>query len=83
MDRKQEGHRREPRESPDDQETGAGAEAAEGIHSVGGRPVEDRSAVDRALASDDPGSEPLRDRQDNPKGSYGGDGGRPRRPPEP
>ncbi len=62
------------------EETGAGGEAAEGMHSAGGRPEEDTSGVEqtRDQADDRSGSEPLRDRTENPKGGYGGEGGVPR-----
>lgn len=61
--------------------TGAGSESAEGIHSdTSGRASGDRSAVEGASKGDEPGSEPLKDRK-NPKGSYGGEGGKPRKPP--
>ncbi len=62
------------------EETGAGGEAAEGLHSAGGRPASDSSGVEqgRDTDGDRAGSEPLTDRKDNPKGGYGGEGGVPR-----
>lgn len=67
--------------------TGAGGEAAEGIHGAGtsSRNESDRTSVDsketgredrgtRELA----GSEPLQKRNQEHKGSYGGEGGTPR-----
>jgi hypothetical protein len=66
--------------------TGMGSEAAEGLHAVGGRSQSSPSAaasretgrsksdsgIDRA------GSEPLSRQQQTHKGSYGGEGGKPR-----
>ena len=80
MDENRKGAKKEE-EAEGGGETGAGAEAAEGLHSAGGRAPEERSAADRTTESDAPGSEPLQDREDNPKGSYGGEGGKPRQPP--
>jgi hypothetical protein len=71
--------------------TGAGAEAAEGIHSAdGGRDPGDRTALEgqptgradsrsgRAGGSQEPtGSEPLIDRETEHRSGYGGSGGRP------
>lgn len=63
----------------DGKSTGAGAEAAEGMHSAKGRSQQQKSGVDETTSdSDNPGSEPLRHRKSNPKGSYGGEGGKPR-----
>ncbi|HLV26046.1 MAG TPA: hypothetical protein VKZ41_07010 [Gemmatimonadales bacterium] len=75
-DRHQKGPNRKKRDSGG---TGAGAEAAEGIHSANGRSSTDKSGVDTVSNSDDAGSEPLRHRKSNPKGSYGGEGGKPRK----
>jgi hypothetical protein len=61
--------------------TGAGAEAAEGIHGAGSdRDPSDRSSVDEsATGADDDrsGSEPLVDRQTEHRSGYGGAGGNP------
>ena len=71
--------------------TGAGAEAAEGIHSAdGGRDPGDRSALEsqptgrgdapsgRQGSTQEPtGSEPLTDRETEHRSGYGGSGGRP------
>ena len=64
--------------------TGAGAEAAEGMHATDSRSPHDKSAVtSRATGREGSGesertaSEPL-DRTKEPKGSYGGEGGSPR-----
>jgi hypothetical protein len=65
--------------------TGAGAEAAEGIHTTPDRDESDNTARDdhpTARASgdrDQVGSEPL-NRQREHKGSYGGEMGKPRTP---
>ena len=69
--------------------TGAGSEAAEGVHSAPGRDERDRSGVERAKDAkkdaaadgDDErrsGSEPIRGRTTEHKGGYGGEGGAPR-----
>ncbi len=58
--------------------TGAGAEAAEGMHSVDDRSAARKSGVDSRRDADETGSEPLKHRTSNPKGSYGGEGGKPR-----
>jgi len=71
-----------PEESKDGEgSTGMGSEASEGLHSAAGHGTHEKSAVDRASENDDPGSEPLQHREDNPKGHYGGEGGAPRKPP--
>jgi hypothetical protein len=64
--------------------TGAGAEAAEGMHATEGRSQGDKSAVtnkavgrEGSSESDRTGSEPM-DRTKEHKGSYGGEGGSPR-----
>lgn len=64
--------------------TGAGAEAAEGLHGAGGRGHEDTSSVsgrpvgrDASGGIERAGSEPI-DRETEHKGSYGGEGGNPR-----
>jgi hypothetical protein len=62
--------------------TGAGAEAAEGIHATEGRNQHDKSAVTNKEIGRDAsgiraGSEPI-DREKEHKGSYGGEGGEPR-----
>ncbi len=63
--------------------TGAGAEAAEGLHATEGRNQHDKSAVTNKQVGRDgsgirAGSEPI-DREQEHKGSYGGEGGEPRR----
>ena len=64
--------------------TGAGSEAAEGLHASDGRDEGDKSAITGKTTGvgasglrDRAGSEPL-DRQKEHKGSYGGEGGEPR-----
>ena len=64
--------------------TGAGSEAAEGMHATDGRSPHDKSAVtNRATGREGSGeeertgSEPM-DRTKEHKGSYGGEGGSPR-----
>ena len=61
--------------------TGAGAEAAEGIHGAGSeREPSDRSSVEETpTGSDDDraGSEPLVDRETEHRSGYGGAGGQP------
>ena len=62
--------------------TGAGAEATEGIHATEGRNQHAKSAVtDKRVGRDGSGiragSEPI-DREQEHKGSYGGEGGEPR-----
>jgi hypothetical protein len=61
--------------------TGAGSEAAEGIHAAdGGRDPADTSSVeDRPTGADDEraGSEPLVDREIEHRSGYGGSGGKP------
>jgi hypothetical protein len=64
--------------------TGAGAEAAEGMHATKGRSPSDKSAVTNKATgragsgeSERTASEPL-DRTKEHKGSYGGEGGEPR-----
>lgn len=63
--------------------TGAGAEAAEGLHGAGdtgtkaGKPEIGRNAQDQDSAASS-GSEPLRGRTTEHKGGYGGEGGAPR-----
>ena len=70
-----------PRES---KSTGAGAEAAEGVHSMHGRSEEQRSGAteNREAQSDDPtraGSEPLTGgRQSEHESGYGGKMGQPK-----
>jgi hypothetical protein len=66
-------------------ETGAGAEASEGIHSTKGKRPEERSAVERAHAepgrAEDAGlsgSEPLRHRATEHKSGYGGEKAQPK-----
>ena len=65
--------------------TGAGAEAAEGLHSTKGRDAEERSGVDRSR--DDQadgsevqrsGSEPLHHREVEHKSGYGGEKANPK-----
>lgn len=66
--------------------TGMGSEAAEGLHAVGGRPQTSPSAAasretgrsDGGSSLDQSGSEPLGKEQQQHKGSYGGEGGKPR-----
>ena len=57
-------------ERRDEKPTGAGAEAAQGVH----------GANNRAHADDEeqPGSEPLKHREAEHKSGYGGEGGEPR-----
>ena len=72
------------RTSAGNKSTGAGSEAAEGMHATGGRSQHDKSAVtNRATGREGSGeeartgSEPM-DRTKEHKGSYGGEGGSPR-----
>ena len=66
--------------------TGMGSEAAEGLHAIGGRPQSSpSSAASRETGRsgsessvDRSGSEPLGKQQQTHKGSYGGEGGKPR-----
>ena len=65
--------------------TGAGAEAAEGIHSTKGKAPSERSAVEHAHGEPGrgegaglSGSEPLRHRETEHKSGYGGEQGRPK-----
>ena len=65
--------------------TGAGAEAAEGLHSTKGRRPEERSGVERAHGEPGraeeaglSGSEPLRHRETEHKSGYGGEGTEPK-----
>lgn len=71
--------------SNDRANTGAGAEAAEGMHSSKGRSPEERSGVERAHGEPGrgegaglPGSEPLRHRETEHKSGYGGEKGEPK-----
>jgi len=64
--------------------TGAGAEAAEGMHATKGRSEHDKSALtskttgrEGSAEEDRKASEPM-DRNREHKGSYGGEGGEPR-----
>lgn len=73
------------RRGASDASTGAGSEAAEGMHAVGGRDPNEKSAVekstDRQGDGDEggrPGSEPLEGRTSEHRGGYGGEGGEPR-----
>ena len=74
----------EGRTSGGSESTGAGAEAAEGMHAADGRSQHDKSAVTnkatgRAGSGEEErtGSEPM-ERTKEHKGSYGGEGGKPR-----
>ena len=74
----------EGRTSAGAQSTGAGAEAAEGMHATEGRSQHDKSALtNKATGRSGTGdeeriaSEPM-DRTKEHKGSYGGEGGSPR-----
>jgi len=65
--------------------TGAGAEAAEGIHSTKGKRPEDASSVEHAHGEPGrgegaglSGSEPLRHRETEHKSGYGGEMGKPK-----
>ena len=65
--------------------TGAGAEAAEGMHSTKGREPEDRSGVEHAHGEPGrgegaglSGSEPLRHRETEHKSGYGGEKAEPK-----
>ena len=65
--------------------TGAGAEAAEGVHSTKGRSEKDRSGVERAHGEPGrgegaglSGSEPLRHRETEHKSGYGGEKSEPK-----
>ena len=65
--------------------TGAGAEAAEGIHSMKGKQPKEPSAVERAHGEPGrgegvglSGSEPLRHRETEHKSGYGGELGEPK-----
>jgi hypothetical protein len=61
-----------------DQSTGAGSEAAEGIHGASAeREPSDRSSVDEPQTDDQAGSEPLVDRETEHRSGYGGSGGQP------
>ena len=70
----------------DDREsTGAGSEAAEGIHSTKSRPETERSGVEHAHGEPGrgegaglSGSEPLRHRETEHKSGYGGEKGEPK-----
>ena len=72
-------------QNPPDRSSGAGSEAAEGLHAVGGRDQTDKSAAtgretgrsDRG-GEERSGSEPVVGRSTEHKGSYGGEGGKPR-----
>ena len=73
--------------SSDRASTGAGAEAAEGMHSSkgGGRPEENKSGVEQAHGEPGrgegaglSGSEPLRHRETEHKSGYGGEKGEPK-----
>jgi len=73
------------KDSSDRVNTGAGAEAAEGIHSTKGRRPEEPSGVehtaDERELDETPGrsgSEPLRHRETEHKSGYGGEGSRPK-----
>jgi hypothetical protein len=60
--------------------TGAGSEAAEGIHGAStDRDQSDHSSVEDVQADGDDraGSEPLVDRETDQRGGYGGAGGKP------
>ena len=72
------------RTSASGKSTGAGAEAAEGMHATGGRNQHDKTALtDKSTGRSGSGdeeriaSEPM-DRTKEHKGSYGGEGGSPR-----
>ena len=74
----------EGRSSAGSKSTGAGAEAAEGMHATDGRGHGDKSALTNKATGragsgeiERTGSEPL-DRTKEHKGSYGGEGGDPR-----
>ena len=74
----------EGRSSAGSKSTGAGAEAAEGMHATDGRGHGDKTALANKATGragscevDRTGSEPL-DRTKEHKGSYGGEGGDPR-----
>lgn len=65
--------------------TGAGAEAAEGMHSAKGRSPSERSGVEHAHGEPGrgegaglPGSEPLRHRETEHTSGYGGEGAEPK-----
>jgi hypothetical protein len=65
--------------------TGAGAEAAEGLHSAEGRSQQERSGVEHAHGEPGrgegaglSGSEPLRHRETEHKSGYGGEGAKPK-----
>ncbi len=65
--------------------TGAGSEAAEGIHDIGSRPDGDLSGLDSRVTGrsvrdgiDRSGSEPLNGREWIHESGYGGKGGKPR-----
>jgi hypothetical protein len=62
--------------------TGAGAEAAEGLHSAGGRDERENSGLSerdtgRSDDSERAGSEPLGGREREHRSGYGGQGGKP------
>jgi hypothetical protein len=66
--------------------TGAGAEAAEGVHSTKGKEPDEKSAVEHAHGEPGrgegaglSGSEPLRHRETEHKSGYGGEQGGPRK----
>lgn len=61
--------------------TGAGAEAAEGLHSTEGRDPHDKSAIESENAGNNnerSGSEPLQHRDAEHKSGYGGQQGQPK-----
>ena len=75
----------ETRRGTESARTGAGSEAAEGMHAVGGRDQTEKSAVENAADRQGDGdegarsgSEPLEGRKTEHRGSYGGEGGEPR-----
>ena len=83
---RQEASGRQQQPSSGNRSTGAGSEAAEGMHAAGGRSQGDQSAVEgketgrsERAGEDRSGSEPMTaSRSTEHKGSYGGEGGAPR-----
>jgi len=66
---------------PERGKTGAGAEAAEGLHSTDGRDPQDKSGVESTSTGESAersGSEPLQHRDAEHKSGYGGEKSQPK-----
>lgn len=66
---------------PDQKKTGAGAEAAEGVHSADGRDPHDKTGLegtDAGSSDERSGSEPLHHRDVEHKSGYGGEKAEPK-----